>query len=445
MAQIKEFAGYRFNPLKCGDISDVMTIPYDIMSEEERDEFYNKSEYNIARISNGREETGDNRENNKYLRAEKCFESWRKNGILKKEKKPVMYLYEQHSIYKKTVFVNHGIVVLLKLEELDGKGSVKVCEETKFDFMEDRYQLLSNVGINVDMINCMYIDSERPLTHLMNEIAEETPDMEFEMKESITDEFTRNRLWVVDDDERIKFIKESLKKTDLFITDGHNRYQAALKYMKECRDKNPNHTGEEPYNYIMAFLNNAYGDNLIQIPMHRVLNIKKKFSEDYFIACAQDRFKVEKIIVDTSNDDLIETMKKQIETSRRKNIIGVYCGGSYFYRLTLTDEEYIKNMLPEHSEEYCMLDITVLNYLLLGELLNIDKDNYEEYISFTTRTTKGVELVNEREAACLFVLNAPKPEHICEVVDSGETMPKNSIYIFPKVVTGIVINEVSEK
>jgi len=214
--------------------------------------------------------------------------------------------------------------------------------------------------------------------------------------------------------------------------------------MKECRDNNPNHTGEEPYNYIMAFLNNAYGDNLVQIPIHRVIKSEKKFSKDYFIACAQDHFKVEKIIIDTSNDDLIDTMKKQIETSRRKCIIGVYFGGNYFYRLTLADEAYIKSLLPSHTDEYATLDVTVLNYLLLGEILNIDKDNYEEFVAFTKRTTKGVKWVNDGEAACLFVLNAPKAERICEVVESGETMPKHSIYIFPRAVTGVVINKIEK-
>ena len=444
MAVIKEFSGYRYDTEKCADLKKVMAVPYDVMNDEQRDEFYNNSEYNIARISNGKIEDNDNDENNRYKKAENFFEQWIKDGVLKKETKPAMYLYEQHSIYKNTVFVNHGVVVLLKLEELDGKGSIKVCEEMKSDFMEDRLKLLSNVKANVDMIHCMYIDSERPLTHLMNEISEETPDIGFEMRESVTDENTQNRLWVIDNENVIKFIKDSLKKTELIITEGQNRYRAALKYMKECRDKNPDHTGEEPYNYVMAFLNNAYGDNLVQIPIHRVIKSEKKFSQDYFIACAQDHFKVEKIIIDTSNDDLIETMKKQIETSRRKCIIGVYFGGNYFYRLTLTDEAYIKNLLPTHSDEYCMLDVTVLNNLLLGEILNIDKDNSEEYVSFTKRTTNGVKWVNDGEATCLFVLNASKAERIFEVVESGETMPEHSIYIFPRAVTGVVINRIDE-
>ncbi len=439
MASIKEFSGYRFDQSKFENISDIMAVAYDRMTEEEREKFSKKSLYNIVRVSNNRiddEEKG-------YIDAEKNLEKWVRDGILKKEKKPGMYLYEQHSIYKGTTFINRGIVCLLKLQDLDANSSVKICEETNEDSIEDRFKLTSKIKANVDMINGMYIDSERPLTHLINEISEEKPDMEFDMPETITGELTNNRLWVIDDSKRIEFIKESLKDINVFITDGHNRYMAALKYRNECIKNNPNHTGEEPYNYIMAFLSNSYGDNMVQLPIHRLIT-NKRFSEDYFIACSQDHFKVEKIIVDTSNDELTETMKKQIETSRRKCIIGVYFGGNYFYRLTLTDYDYIKSISPEHSEEYKMLDVNILNDLLLGELLGITKENYEEYVTYTKRTTKGVKWVNEEKASCLFVMNTTKAERICEVVNSGETMPEASIYIFPNVVTGIVINKISE-
>ena len=91
-----------------------------------------------------------------------------------------------------------------------------------------------------------------------------------------------------------------------------------------------------------------------------------------------------------------------------------------------------------------MLDINILNYLLLGELLNINKDNYDEYISYTIRTTKGVEMVNNKEASCMFVMNPVKAERICEGVESGEKLPGRSIYLFPKAAAGIVINKVSE-
>ncbi len=437
MAELKEFAGYRFNTAVCGNLGDVTAMPYDLMNDSEREEYHNRSEFNIAHISNSIETDGKD----KYESAGEKLAEWIASGALIREKKPAMYLYEQRSIYKNTVYVNHGVVALLKLEELEDNDMIKVCEDTADDYVEDRFELLKSTSAHIDMISCMYMDYEKPLAHLLNAIAEGKPDMEFGLKEKITDEITANKLWVIDDEERIEFIKNDLKKAKLFITDGHNRYQAALKYMRECKKNNPNHTGDEPYNYILTFLTNAYGDSLVQLPVHRILKPEKKFSEDFFIACAQDHFKVEKIIIDTSNDDLVEAMKKQVDTSRRETKIGVYCGGDYFYRLTLTDDNYVKTVLSDHTDEYCSLDVTVLNVLLLGELLGITRENYSDYVKTTRRATKGVKMVKNKEASCLFVMNSVKSERICEVVNSGETLPPKSICLFPKTVTGMVINK----
>ena len=126
MADIKEFAGYRYNPLKCKDISSVIAASYSDMTDDERDKFYERSEYNIVRVSNGKKEETDNSENNRYTRAGKYLRDWIKEGVLLKEPKEVMYLYEQDSIYKDTIFVNHGIVALLRLEELTDDSTVKI-------------------------------------------------------------------------------------------------------------------------------------------------------------------------------------------------------------------------------------------------------------------------------------------------------------------------------
>ena len=104
MAQIKEFSGYRYNHLKCGMLEDVIAPPYDIITPTEQEELHKKSEYNIVRVSNAISLEMDNDENNKYTRANDFLSELIENEIIKKENKPVMYLYEQHSIYKKTVF-----------------------------------------------------------------------------------------------------------------------------------------------------------------------------------------------------------------------------------------------------------------------------------------------------------------------------------------------------
>lgn len=440
MATIMPFQGYRFNTEKMKNLGAAMAPPYDTITDEDKEFLYKQHDYNMARIIRGKNFDTDTNSNNCYSRAGEFLRDWIQNDILIRDEKPSLYLYEMRVEYKNTEFTNQGLISLVKLEALGKDSTIMTCEDTKPSSKQDRYKLLTEINANVDTISCMYIDHEKALSNFLNDVSEKKPDMEFGTRESITGAATYQRLWVIDDMEAIRFIQSSLHEKQLFITDGHNRYETALEYKKFRAENNPKHTGNESYNYIMTLLTNAYGDGLVQLPVHRYLKKNKKFSESYFIAGAQDRFKVEKIIVDTHVDDLVDIMKKQITTPRLdENRIAVYCGGNYFYRLILKDRDYLKTILPDKSDAYRSLDVTVLNTLVLRELLNIDYDNYREYIGFTKQASKWVTAVQDGESPCLFMINPVKHEQIRAVAMAGEMMPERSIFLFPKAATGVVV------
>ena len=440
MAKIKAFQGYRFNPekIKNNNLGVVMAPPYDTVSESEQENYYSSSEYNIIRISKGLKKDSDTQDNNCYTRANEYLQKWIAEGILVQEPSPGIYLYEQRVKYNETTFVNHGIVALLELSELSD-NDVVTCELPSVSTTTDRFNLLSSINADVDMINCMYIDPEKSLSSLILSLSSTKPDIEFSTEEHIIESIATHRLWVIKDEETINFVKASFDNKTFFITDGHNRYITALEYKNRCKENDPNYSPDSDCNYIMALCTNAFGNRMVQLPVHRMISNKKNFNEDFFIACAQDHFKVEKIIVDTANDDITDTMKKQIATMRSDTRIAVYCGENYFYRLTLTDKDFMKKLLPDKSSAYRALDVVVLNKLVIEDILNIPEDKYDEYITYTKRTTKGVNAVKNKEVSCLFVLNPVKAEQIREVALSGDIMPDRAIYIFPKPATGVIV------
>lgn len=442
MARIKAFKGYRYNKdkIESENLGVVMTTPYDTISDDEQMAYYEQNPYNIIRISKGIQKSDDTDADNCYKRASTFLNEWIKKGILEKEEKEAIYLYEQRVKYHDTTFVNHGVVSLLELTEFEEKEVVP-CELPTVSTARDRYNLLSEINANVDMINCMYIDPEKTLTSLINEMSDTEPDITFTTDERVIENETEHRIWVINDEKTIEFIKESLKNKTFFITDGHNRYVTALKYREYCKENDPEYSENSGCNYIMSVCTNAYGNRMVQLPVHRMLKKEKRFNEDFFVACAQDHFKIEKIIVDTTNDTIIDTMKKQIHTMRMENKFALYCGGNYFYRLTFTDKEFIKTVMPDKSEAYRGLDVVVFNKLILEDILNISEEDIDKYITYTKRATKGVNAIKEKEASCLFVLNPIKAEQIREVALSGEIMPDRAIYIFPKPATGVIIHK----
>lgn len=433
MADIKAFKGYMYNSSKINDLGMVMSPPYDSLLPEEQDELYSRHEYNAIRLTKGKKLDTDSADDNSFTRAANYLSDWIKEGIIAADEKPAIYLYEQEVEFNHTTYSSKGFVALLKLEDFG--EHVLTCEDTTPVNKKDRYELLSRTRANFNMISSLYIESEKHLSRLMTEITDSPADVSFTAPGG-----AKERLWRITDKEKIEFIVNALKPHTLYITDGQNRYETSLKYQAECIKNNPNHTGNEPYNYIMTLLTNAYDDSIVHIPFHRLIKFKKEFNESFFAAACQDNFKIEKIIVDTDTSDFVDTIKKQIVTTGNENRIALYGGGEYFYRLTLKNGVSLKNALPEKSDAYLSLDVTVLNKLILEDILNISPEEMDERIHYTKSVTEGLELVKQGEYGCLLAINPVRTEQIRAVAKSGDKMPPHSICVFPKPVTGVLFN-----
>lgn len=433
MADITSFKGYMYNADKIDDLGLVMSPPYDALLPDEQDKLYSQHEYNAIRLSKGKRFDTDTESDNTFIRSRNYLEDWLNNDIIIQDEKPAIYLYEQEVEFNGYVYTNKGFVTLLKLEEFG--NHVLTCEDTTPINKKDRYNLLSTTKANFNMISGLYIESEKDLSHIITEMKDQTPDVSFELPDG-----AKERLWRITDESRINFIINAMKPHTIYIADGQNRYETALKYQAECIKNNPNHTGNEPYNYIMTLLTNAYDESLMLLPFHRMITFKKPFNESFFIAACQDNFKVEKIIVDHDTSNFVDTIKKQIITTRNENKIALYCGGEYFYRLTLNDNVTLKDRFPDKSDAYLGLDVTVLNKLILEDVLNIFEEDYSECVTYTKSITEALQFVTQNEFSCFFAINAVKTDQMDKITRSGEKMPAHSICIFPKPATGVLFN-----
>lgn len=443
MVNIIPFNGYRFNPEKVSGLGNVMAPPYDAISASEQEDLYKRDKYNIVRLNKGAHLPTDNDSDNPYSRAEKLLGDWIKADILVRDSEPCFYLYEQQVVYKNTTYTNLGLVGLLELQDLNSNNILQ-CEKANEKTLSARSELLRYTKSNFSMINCIYMEYEKAIMNKLNDIAEKNePVMDFITKETVIGEGVTQKLWRISDKKTIDFIRNILKNHTFYIADGQTRYEVSLAYKKECEKNNPIHTGKEPYNYIMTLFTNAYDDGLIQLPVHRLIKFPKKVSEDFFVACAQDYFKVEKIIIDTANDGFLDTMKKQIAT-RNENKFALYFGENYFYRLTLKNMKRLKELLPNSSDAYRLLDANVIRYLILKELLNMSDEQITEYVSYTPRSSVGIKAVQNGEFNCMIAVNPVKADQICNVATAHERMPERSMFIFPKASTGAVIYKMGD-
>ncbi len=439
MAKIKPFRGYRYSPEKIANLSSVVSPPYYNISDEDKDALYEKSEYNSVRLFSGRKSDADTDNDNVFTRAKSYLDTWIDEGILVRDDEPVIYMYEQTISMGGTLYSNTSFVALVELEEI-GSGVIVPCEKLHEVSLSDRYELLAATNADISMINCLYMEQERDLYNLMNELREEKADVEFSSKDD-AGEVVEEKLWKISYKPTIDFIIEHFKDISLYITDGQTRYETCLKYRNYMKANNPNHTGNEPYNYMMMSLSNSNSDGLVSLPVHRKVKTPRNFSEAHFIAGSQDHFKVEKIIVDSSEESIVNTMVKQIATVKAETRIAAYCGGDYFYRMVLQDSDYIKKeVYPEMSKEYCKLDIVALNKLVLEDVFRIDEEKYEEYV-YPTRSYKSCySSVNEGETDIMFILNPVRVEQIKNITAVGERLPEMTVSVYPKPSVGVIIN-----
>lgn len=434
MANIKPFKAYFYNSAKVGDISTVVAPTRYNISDNEKNELYKSNEYNAIRLFDGKSYDNDDENSNKYTRSYEYLKEWISNDILVRDEDEAIYLYEETVEMNGNRYQNMTFVALLEVEELG--GDVRMCEEIREISKNDRYDLLKATNADLSIISCLYMNRDKRLLSMMNTLSQNKPDFEFDS----IDYGMYQRIWRVTDADTISKIVDLLKGSKLYIIDGQTRYTTCLQYRDYMRDRNPNHTGKEAYNYTMVSLFDSNSDGVAIMPEHRKIKLPNGFYEDYFIAAVQDHFKIEKIIVDPQDDSLTETMKSQIMTKRLETKLAVYCGGNYFYRLTLTDPNYIKEeLLPEMSKHYCGLDTVVLRNLIINNIFGIEED-YAELVSTSISTNECMKVLNEGGADVIVVMNPIKTEQIEAVTGENELLPFRTVSMFPKPSVGAIIN-----
>ena len=152
MAQVIPFKGFRYNPSKIGDLSKVMTPPYDVISPAEQDRFYRMSQYNIIRLELGKEEPADDEHNNKYTRAAEYLKDWIEEQVLVQESQPSFYIYQQQfGLPNGNTYIRTGFVGLVRLEEFS-KGVILPHENTLSKPKADRLRLMQACAANFSQI-----------------------------------------------------------------------------------------------------------------------------------------------------------------------------------------------------------------------------------------------------------------------------------------------------
>ena len=415
MAIVKPFKGIR-PPKEL--VEQVESRPYDVLnSEEARAEAGDneKSLYHIIKPEIDFPEGTSEYDPRVYEKAAENFQKFQDKGWLVQDEKEHYYIYAQ-TMNGKT---QYGLVVGAYVNDYM-TGIIKKHELTRRDKEEDRMKHVRVNNANIEPVFFAYPDNA-VLDALIKKYAQTEPVYDFIAP---IDGFG-HQFWIISDDEDIKTVTEEFRKMpSLYIADGHHRSAAAALVGAEKQKQNPNHKGDEEYNYFMAVCFQA--SQLTILDYNRVIRDLNGLSSEDFLKALSKNFIVEKKGAD-------------IYRPARLHEFSLYLDGEW-YSLSAKEGTY------DNSDPIGVLDVDISSRLILDEILNIKDLRSSDRIDFVGGLRGLGELkrrVDSGEMRTALALYPVSMQQIMDIADSGKIMPPKATWFEPKLRSGLVIHKLS--
>ena len=415
MAIVKPFKGIR-PPKELVEL--VESRPYDVLnSEEAREEAGDneKSLYHIIKPEIDFPEGTSEYDPRVYEKAAENFRKFQDNGWLVQDDKEQYYIYAQ-TMNGKT---QYGLVVGAYVNDYM-TGVIKKHELTRRDKEEDRRKHVRVNNANIEPVFFAYPDNE-VLDALIMKYAQTEPVYDFIAP---IDGF-RHQFWIIADDADIHTVTEEFAKMpSLYIADGHHRSAAAALVGAEKQKQNPNHCGDEEYNYFMAVCFQA--SQLTILDYNRVIRDLNGLSSAEFLEALSKNF-------------IVEKKGTEIYKPAHLHEFSLYLDGEW-YSLNA------KNGTYDDSDPIGVLDVDISSRLILDEILAIKDLRSSDRIDFVGGLRGLGELkrrVDSGEMRTALALYPVSMQQIMDIADSGKIMPPKATWFEPKLRSGLIIHKLS--
>ncbi|MFH0844772.1 MAG: DUF1015 domain-containing protein [Pseudomonadota bacterium] len=442
MAIIAPFRGLTYNFQALGNVSRLVAPPYDVISEEEQEEYYQAHPYNVIRLILGKKKTGDTDWDNRYTRSVDDFKRWQSEDILVQSNEPAMFAtslrYDPGDGSGQKV--RWGIIVLVRIED-EGSGVILPHERTFSAHKDDRLRLMRACNAQLSQIFALYEDPEDQAFGSLQEAIQAPPLISFDFRDG-----TRHRMWAIVDQSIHKKVADALYAKRIFIADGHHRYETSRNYRNMMRARYGVRPPNRAYEYVVMYLSNMDHEGLTILPSHRIIKRCPGFQLDPFLEKVGTWFQVTALPFSESDlPSLCLHIKQRLEEAgRHTSAIGfVVHGSDRFFLLSLKPgaRDEMGDDLHTSLKE---LDVLVLSRFIFQKGLGFKKKDLddEEIFHYQSDMAKAVSRVDTGTVQMAFLLNPTKIDHVKEVAGNALIMPRKSTYFYPKILSGLVFNKI---
>ena len=405
MLRIKAFQGLRPVPEL---VAQVACVPYDVVDRNESAALAQGNPHSLLHVDRAEIDLPENVDPYSpqvYAKALENFQRLQSDGSLVRESTPCIYLYQQR-------MGNHtqtGVALVCHIEDYEN-DIIKKHEKTRRDKEDDRTRLIDTISADTGPVFLTYRDSAEINAIVSRVQGSDTPFFDFTAPDGI--QHTGWRLEGGDD-----IVKAFGKIPVSYVADGHHRTASAVRVGRERREKNPNHTGNENYNWFLAVL---FPQSQLQIlPYNRSVHDLNGHTYESFLAEISKRFTI------TENAAPAPT---------QPGGVSMYLGGKWL-SLTWT--------IAPDSDPISRLDVTVLQEQLLAPILGIDDPRTSKRIDFVggiRGSGELVRLVDSGKGAVAFSMYPTTVDQLMDIADADQIMPPKSTWFEPKLRSGLFIH-----
>ncbi len=440
MARIIPFQGILYNQDKIDTIADVVAPPYDVISEEKQVELHERHDNNVIKLILGVDKDGDTKENNRHTRAAEFFNKWISDDVLVKDVAPALYLTSLDFLSYGETVTRYGLITQVGIEPFEN-GVILPHEQTFSAVKSERLELLKICKANFSQIFSIYSDQDDILKTLIKAVSGVTPDIDL-----VDDADERHKLWRIADMAVLDIVQKKMADQKLFIADGHHRYETAMNYRKYLKDTEPGFSDAHPANNIMMYLCSMEDPGLVIYPTHRLLNSADPKALAAFLENAAAYFDINELGFEKSYEEALEAFRKDLADDSDGIKIGVAIKEKSALYVLKIKAEVMASKLDSIPEALRNLDVTVLTNLIFIELLGLTQDalDKEKLITYSESDAHAIEAALQGDTDISFVINATKIKQVQDIAESDQTMPRKTTYFYPKALTGLVFNKLTD-
>ena len=422
MADVRPFKALRYNQRMVGDLSHIVSPPFDTISPQLQGSLYQHSPYNVVRLEAGERLPTDTSTDNRYTRSAALLADWMAKGILAREASPAFYLVQHTFRHRDREMFRLELMGCVRLEEYQNRV-VLPHEYTRPDDKSDRLALMEACHSNFSPVMCFYRDEGHRLSPVFQRTMAGQPAVDF------SDVGGQSyKMWMIWDGEVSGEVSRVMADKSLYIADGHHRYETALAY----RDLKKTPDGDDASNFVMMGLVEFDDPGLMVLSYHRVLGgldqptldlVRKRLAEVFSFESFPEEGK-------TPLGRFLEEIESRGRDHMVMGLMDPTAGP--LQMLTLKPGTSLESRGPLARSEAWVLEALVLRYIL--------GDSMAQRLDYVHDGDEAIERVKGGEFQMGFFLK-PFPLNLFEtVMNVGERLPPKSTFFYPKLATGLAIN-----